>query len=270
MASKVNLSELKKIISEAEKTLEKYQENEVRKLKQMRIKRALKRAYAFLGTKGYTQDDVDKMYKVVWRSLQDIPVVWLYLLGVLLAGSIMFASYETYSFFMFYWDKIIIIPPGGNVDRAVRVKYAESNIVNLYNLISVDDEDGLEGPTQMFNISNDTTELPRHVNYEVYYNINLVELNNNYSRIINKRYIRYQLSYYDTLTNEKVYEPIGKFSDLPVNPDGTLRLFSGKQAKGHQTNFEVKIWIGPDAGNDQQNRAYSFAFNVTAVINQLR
>ena len=43
-------------------------------------------------------------------------------------------------------------------------------------------------------------------------------------------------------------------------------MYYGSQARGRQTNFEVVFWIGEDAPNREQGRAYNFAFRVTAVV----
>ena len=94
-------------------------------------------------------------------------------------------------------------------------------------------------------------------------------MNENITKVIDKRYIRYQLTHYDAETGVKVSERIGKFSELPQNPDGTYRMYSGVQDKERQTNFEVVIWIGEDAPNREQGRSYNFAFRVAAVVGAL-
>lgn len=265
MPSRVKLSELKRMIKLADEMREKLKINNRRRLKQLRISFALKRAYNLLNKGNYTQDDVDRKTRVVYRSMQDRILFWYYLMGFLLAGSVMFAAYETYSFISVNWDLEHHFP-GDDISNIVNVVYKESNIVSLYNLVTVPDSVGLKNPKQEFNISNDSSKIPPNINYVVHYHVSITELNDNIDRIIDKKYIRYQLTHYDAKTGEKVSEKIGKFIDLPRNLDGTFRLYAGTQERDHQTNFEMIIWIGEDAPNSQQGRAYNFAFKVTAVI----
>ena len=266
MANRIQLSELKKAIKFAEEVLEELKNDGKRKLKQWRISRALKKAYALLNSKNYTQEQVDKVTKLLYDAIRrDISIFWFYLFGILFAGSILFASYETYSF-MRYWDRSHDIRPGDNVSNVVNVIYKESNIVSLYNLVTVPDSIGLNNPKQEFNISNNPNNMPRHLNYNVNYQININELNENISNLISKKYIRYRLTHYDAKDGIKTYEQIGNFADLTQNPDGSFKMYSGVQAKGHQTNFEVVIWISEDAPNSEQGRSYNFAFSVAAVV----
>ena len=178
----------------------------------------------------------------------------------------MFASYETYSFIRYNWDIEHHITPHDDVNHVVNVVYKESNIVSLYNLVTVPNAIGLNNPKQEFNISNNDDSMPVNMNYVVHYQINIAELNYNIPRIIDKRYIRYQLTHYDAKTGVKTSEAIGTFADLPRNVDGTYRLYSGTQEKNRQTNFEVVIWIGENAPNSQQGRTYNFAFRVVAAV----
>ena len=109
--NKPDLKDLKKIIIRAEKELEDLHEKDVRHAKQRRIKRALERAYTLLNSSDYTQKQVDKMTRVVWRSLQDgIPLIWFWSIGVLLFGSLVFTAYETFSFFGNYLDLPVCRP----------------------------------------------------------------------------------------------------------------------------------------------------------------
>lgn len=270
MTKGVKLTDLKKMISLAEDELQKLKDDDRRHLKQRRITRALNKTYEMLDTKEYTQDDVDKHERMIWRSLQDRAlIIWLLLFGIFLSGAIMFASYETYSFFRWNWDREHPVNPQdpNTKESLVYVRYKESNIVSLYNLMPVRDLDGLNNPKQEFSVSNDEDKMPTNVDYTVKYNVNILELNDQKMKLINKKYIRYQLTHYDSVTKEKVTEPIGKLSDLKgPNPDGTYTIYTGTQAKGAKTNFEVVFWLGEDAENDQMGRSYKFAFRVAAAV----
>lgn len=266
MASEIDLSELKRAVEQAKEMLADLKQKDIRKLKQRRITRALRKAHKLLNSNNYTQAQVDRVTRIVIRSMEDrMGIFWFYLIGVLVAGSLVFAGYETYSFIKINWDADHYFPID-SVSSLVTVNYRESNIVSLYKLFPVQNSIGLKNPKQEFNISNDTTKMPPGINYTVFYQINIVELNQNVPRIIDKKYLRYQITHYDAETGVKVSEKIGKFSDFPRNPDGTYKMFTGTQERGQKTNFEVVIWLGEDAPNKEQGRAYNFAFYVTAIV----
>lgn len=268
----VDLTDLKEMIKLAEDELQKLKDDDRRRFKQGRITRALNKAYKLLERDKYTQDDVDKHEHIVWRSLQDRALaVWMVLLGIFLSGALMFASYETYSFFKWNWDREHPVNPAdpndSKTENLVNVRYKESNIIDLRNLFSVSDEEGLKNTPQEFSISNDEEKMPTNYDYTVKYNVNILELNDEIKNKIDKRYIKYQLTHFDSETEEKIVEPINTLANLgDKNPDGTYTIYSGEQGKGKQTNFEVIFWIGDDAGNDQQGKAFKFAFRVSAAV----
>ena len=267
MTNEINLSELKRAINLAEEMLEDLKTKEIRKLKQKRIKRALKKAYALLNSKGYSQKQVDKVTRIVYRSMLDrVGIFWFYIFGLFLAGALMFTSYEAYSFIKANWDLDHYIKPEDAVSSVVKITYKNTNIVDLHDLISVSNETGLKNPKQEFNISNTAELMPYNMNYNVKYQITIRELNDTIDKVLDKRFIRYQLTHYDAETGIRTTEPIRTFADLTKNIDGSYKMFTGTQAKDRQTNFEVVIWIGEDALNDQQGREYRFAFSVVAVV----
>lgn len=267
MTNEINLSDLKRAITEAEEMLAKYKEEDIRHLKQKRIKRALKKGYALLNQKSYTQERVDRVTRIIIRSMEDRALIfWLYFFGILLAGALIFTSFEAYSYIKQSWDMNHDIKPGDAVSNVVNVLYKETNLVDILNQVPVPDEVGLRNKKQEFSISNSMDKMPNNLDYVVHYQVTILELNDDYERVIDKKYIRFQLTYFDDEAKERITEPIKTLADLPQNIDGSLIMFTGTQAKNHKTNFEVIFWIGEDAPNSQQGRSYSLAFKVVALV----
>ena len=306
----LNLKDLKEIILVAEDELSKLKEENRRKGKQKRIAKALEKAYALLNRTDYTQKEIDKMTHIVWKSLQDnISAFWVWILGILLTGSIVFTGYETYSFIEIYIDIDFCVPglfwwPWCHYDpvrpeessqeessheesskieesskqesgskppvveddlsNLVTVNHKETNIVNLTNLIPVDDEIGLKNTPQEWNIYNDSSKLPDAIDYDVYYAVNIVELNKSTDTILNKKYIKYRLTYEDYNGNTKQIN--GNLGDLNKNPDGSYMLIAGSQRKNANSNFSMVLWIDSKAGNSEQGKSYLFAYKVVAAI----
>lgn len=270
MINEPDIKDLKSMIALAEEELEKLKEDNRREHKQKRITRALERAYALLNKESYTQKEVNKRTHDVWLSLQDgvIPFFWYYLIGFLLACALIFTGIQTYSFISTNWDRIHHIPDiHDDLSSLVTVNYKETNIVSLYDLMPVDDEIGLKNKKEEFNISNTSEKVPSGIDYVVDYNVNIVEMNQNARKIINKRYIKYQLTYED-LEGKTVVREIGRLSDLKQNPDGSFLLVHDSQYKDKISNFKMVLWLASDAGNSEQGASYTFAYKVTAVIKQ--
>ena len=168
MASEIDLSELKRAVEQAKEMLADLKQKDIRKLKQRRISRALRKAHKLLNSSNYTQAQVDRVTRIVIRSMEDrMGIFWFYLIGVLVAGSLVFAGYETYSFIKINWDVDHYLPID-SVSSLVTVNDRESNIVSLYKLFPVQNSIGLKNPKQEFNISNDTTKMPPGINYTVF------------------------------------------------------------------------------------------------------
>lgn len=264
-------SRLKKTISMAEEVLldTENSDNSRKKRKHKSVKKALENAYALLNSTEYTQLDVDRRTDEIIEALQDehdIAILWIFLFGLLLSGALIFTVYQTYSFLEHNWDREHHITPewNENVSRMVKVNYKETNIVNLEGLMTVSDSVGLKNPAQEFQISNDAGKL-RNLKYEVRYNVNILELNDKNDKVIDKKYLKYRLSYKDKNGYEK-FGPIKTFADLKKNPDGSYLMLDGTQVKNGATDFKVVIWLSSTAGNDQQGRSYTFMFKVNAAI----
>jgi len=267
-----NIDELKKMIVRAEEELEKLVNDSVRRLKQRRIKRALEKAYATLNRQEYTQEEIDKRTRQVWRSLQDgVPIIWVYIFGIIFACSFIFAAYETYSFLNNTTNKSDIWPWNNDEDKydlseLVAVNYGETNVVSLYDLIPVDDNVGVNNKKQTFSISNNSTTLPTNIDYDVDYVVNIVEMNSKSGKVLDKKFIKYQIVYTENGNTTKT--DIGRLSDLQKVGDNKYVLFSGTQPKNTITNFEVAFWLASDATDDEQGAAYTFAFFIDAGINK--
>lgn len=121
MKPNIDTTDLRKIIVEAEEELEKLKEDDRRRFKQRRITKALERAYNLLNKKEYTQKEVDKRTRDVWRSLQDglIPPFLFFLFDILFVCAFVFAVYEAYSFMRVSNDNRppVIVDPGHGEDN---------------------------------------------------------------------------------------------------------------------------------------------------------
>ena len=267
MTNEINLSELKKAIVLAEEMLAMLKAQDIRPLKQLRIKHALNKGYALLNRKSYTQEKVDRVTRIIYRSMEDVAIIfWLYIFGILLAGALVFTSFEAYSFIKQTWDINHQFNPSDAISNVVNVVYKETNFVDILDQVTVPNEVGLKNKKQEFSISNNMDKMPNNLDYKVHYQVTILEKNDNHERVLEKRYIRYQLTYFDEETKERITEPIRTLADLPQNIDGSLKMFTGVQDKNHKTNFEVIFWIGEDAPNSQQGRSYSLAFKVVALV----
>ena len=148
-------------------------------------------------------------------------------------------------------------------EGVVVVNYIETNIVDLRKLYSVDDDEGLQNPPQRFSICNDPDQL-NGMNYTVNYTVNIVEMNSNIPRKIDKKYIKYRYTKTDKNGNVTTSD-IGRLSALKES-NGKLLLVKDSQQAGDCDYYSVVFWIASDAGNDQQTREFLMAFKVEAGI----
>jgi hypothetical protein len=270
--NKPSTEKLEKVCGIAEEKLPELKDNDNKRYKKVSI--ALEEGYALLNRDKYTQKEVDDATEKIWLALNGeskTGILWIFIFGVLFSGAFVFTAYQTYSFVQTNWNNHNIQLPGNNDDNVsnlVLVNYKETNIVDLKDLMTVSDSEGLQNSPQEFQISNDSSEVGS-LNYEVNYTVNIVELNQGSTNIINKKYLKYSLSYKDDDGN-LVTEPIKTFADLKQNADGSYELFSGKQAKDGYTDFKVVIWLSSNAGNDQQGKSYTFMFKISAAVNNTK
>ena len=259
-----NLDKLNEAIDIAEKVIEKERNN---KSKIKRINKALDKAYALLNRDSYTQREVDNCTSDIWNALRnknDALVVLLFLFSFLLSGALFFTALEISNFLQENWNPSNDFPIlNEETSKLITVNYKETNIVNLENLMTVSDDVGLKNTPQTFEISNDSSKVGG-LNYKVNYSINIVELNDKIERVLDKKYLKFQLSYVEN--GQEIVTPIKTFADLKKNPDGSFLLMNGTQKKDGITSFKVVIWLSADAPNEEQNTAYMFAFKVSAVI----
>lgn len=259
-----NLDKLNEAIDVAEKVLEK-EKNSKSKIK--RINKALEKAYALLNRDSYTQKEVNNCTSDIWYALRDkndTMIILLFLFSFLLSSALFFTAFEISTFMRENWDPNKNIPVlNEETSKLITVNYKETNIVNLENLMTVSDDEGLKNTPQTFEISNDSSKVGG-IDYKVNYSVNIVELNDKIERVLDKKYIKYQLTYIED--GKEVVSPIGTFADLKKNPDGSYLLMDGTQKKDSITSFKVVIWLSATAPNEVQNTAYMFAFKVSAVI----
>lgn len=263
-------NKLKNTISLAEERLNKLEEDGANKNKQFKIKKSLEKAYALLNSDEYTQESVDKRTDELIKVLEydeTRGIFWIFLFGFLLSCATVFTAYETYSFIRDNLDRdhSNLLPEfNEEVSQLVQVNYKETNIVDLKDQMTVSDYVGLQNIPQEFSISNDSSKVPS-LNYKIHYSVNIVELNENKDRVLEKKYIKYQLTYTDKFGKE-IVKPISTFDNLEKNPDGSYLLMKGIQKKDKNTNFKVVIWLSSLAPNEMQNTSYTFIFKVKAAV----
>ena len=263
--NKPNIEELLKMINRGEDELKKLEDAHIRKHKRKRITRALEGAYEMLNKSEYTQKEVDDNTHKIWLALQDAMLIfWWWLLGILLIGALIFSAYETYSFIQNNKGPVNPYTPP-EINEVVTVNYTETDIVSLYDMIPLSDNDGLRNPAQTFTISNDSSKLKSDMDYKVDYTVNIIELNQGVTNILDKKFIKYQLTYTDE-SGREVVSDIKRLSDLEANPDGSLILMKGKQNRDTVSNFKMIVWLASDATDSEQNKSYTFKFHITANI----
>lgn len=273
MITDLSFKDLKHVIDIAEKAIEQLEEKDDNKSKQKikKINIALENGYRILNVDDTNQKEIDKATDLIWRAIEydkTAGIFWIFLFGFLFSSAVVFTAYQTYSFIDSNWDKHHhhhkYPELTEDISKLITVNYKETNIVNLTNLMTVSDSIGLKNPPQEFQISNDGKRV-NNMNYQVVYSVNITELNYGIENILNKQYLKYQLSYTDNKGNT-VTEPIGTFADLKENPDGTFLMTKGIQKKNATTDFKVVIWLSATAPNSEQNKAYTFSFKVNAAI----
>jgi hypothetical protein len=264
------LEGLHKAIETAEKTLEDIKDNKDRKSKRKRkrVNEALDKAYSMLNRKDYTQKEVDDRTDDIWKALMEDEhnlILVIFFFGFLLSGALIFTVFQTYSFIQSNWDPDRTDTLTEDISSLVDVEYTESNIVSLYDQMSVSDAVGLQNPSEDFTISNDSSEVGS-LSYIVHYSVNLVPMNDDSAKLIDTKYIKYKYTYKDSKTGKYYESKIGTLDELTTNSDGSLLLTKGTQMKDSQTDFKVIFWISSLATNKEQGSTYTFAFKVNAAI----
>lgn len=265
---------LKEVLAIAERTLEELKDDDSNKAKRKikRINKALEKAYETLNKTSYTKSELDKRTDEVWISLMDDDnyfALLIFFFGFSLAGVVIFAVFQAYSFIQDNWDsdpsdnRYTITE--NNLSELISVNYKEKNIISLYDQMTVSDEKGLQNPPQEFTISNDSTKV-KGLNYIVNYSVEIIPMNDPNAKILNKRYIKYKYTYKNSW-NGKTYESkVGTLDELPVNADGSITMTTGSQMKDSKTDFKVVFWLSAEAGDEEQGRTYTMAFKVNAAI----
>lgn len=266
-----NIDELRKALDAAEKFLEDNKDDNSNKIKRKRkkVNNAVEKAYLMLNKKEYTRKDVDKNTDDIWIALMDDDnylALIIFFFGFMLSGALIFTVFQAYSFFQENLNPEIKEPDlTQEISDLIDVQYTENNIVNMYDMYTVSDEEGLKTTPEEFTISNDSSKVPS-LQYSVNYQVNLVPMNSANAKLINLKYIKYRYTYKDSNTGKTHISKIGVLSDLNVNPDGSLQLVKASQSRDSKTDFKVNFWISSIAPNSEQSSTYTFAFKVNASI----
>lgn len=266
-----SIDKLKEAIDVAEKYLDDIEEEDTYKIrrKRKRVTKALESAYEILNNKEYTEKEIDKKTDDIWASLIDddpIMFIFIFILGIFLSAAVIFVVFQAYSFIEHNLDPEIKDPDiTEEVSSLVKVNYIEENVVSLYNQMSVADNVGLQNPPQEFTISNSSEDV-KALNYLVHYSVNIVPMNDPKAKLLNEKHIKYKYTYKDSHTGKFYESAVGTLADLKTNPDGSLLLTKGTQAKDSKTDFKVIFWVSSHALNSEQGSTYTFAFKVNAAI----
>jgi hypothetical protein len=261
--SGVDTSKLKDMISQAESVLEELKTKQKHKSKQKRILDALEKAYAILNKKLYTQKEVDYSTRIVWKSMQDFkPVIMWILLAIVLLFVFTFTGTYVFNYVKNNINgKNSINKMTNESSKLVTISYDESNVVDLKDMMSQKDEEGLLNQRQKFTIKNDSSKLPKNLDYIINYEITINEIKSD----INKKYIKYKVDYEDE-AGTFITTSISNLADLKKNKKGELILLEGTQKKDATTHFEVTFWIDYDTPNSEQDKSYIFSFDVHTTI----
>ena len=257
----IDINKLNDMINYAEDTLSMLKNKNKKKRKQKRIVKALERAYALLNKKVYTQIEIDKTTRLLWRSLQNnISVFAWILVGLILLGVTTFTGEKIYSFIKTsVISKNKIHEMTDELYKLITINYEETNVVDLKGLVGTKKE--LLEPIGKFSLKNDSSKLPKEFDYIVNYTVVIKKQ----SATLDEKYIKYQIKYED-FNGNMTTTPIGKLSDLKKNKKGDLILISGKQKKDATTNFEVTMWVDYDIPNQEQGKNYKFLFDVETTL----
>lgn len=270
-----NIDLLNEAITVAEKVLEdiENEDNFKANRKRKRINNALENAYATLNKKEYTEKEIKDRTDEVWNSLVDkdpVAIFFLFLIGFSLSGIVIFTVYQTYSFLNKHLDP----DPESHypvlteeTSSKIKVNYIETDVVSLYNQMSISDSEGLKKDPKKFTISNSSKEIGKS-NYFVKYFVNIVPLNDPNANLLNEEHIKLKYTYTD-FNGEYRESEIMTLADLHKNQDGTFTLTEGNQKMDKSTDFEVYIWISAHATNEEMGATYTFKFKVDAAIGQL-
>ncbi len=269
-----NVDKLKEVLDIAERTLNeiKYEESRTARNKKKRITKAVEKAYGCLNQNDYTEKEVEKCTNDIWASMMDndrLVALLIFFFSFILAGISIFVVYRAYTFINGKVpSKDVQDFPHDDISNLIDVKFNDSNVIKLSNMIAISDEVGLESNAYKFTIKNDSKKIT-NANYAVNYSINLIPTNDSLANLIDKNYIKYKYVYTNSWTGKTYESKIGTLQELSVENDGTLNLMTGTQLKDTFSEFQVVFWLSSDAPSNQQDAEYTLTFKVEASIVRL-
>lgn len=272
----IDIKKLKEALHIAEANLKETEnKNSMRaKYKSKKINKALEKAYATLNLGDYTQKEIDKRTDKVWESLLEentVIAVLIFFFGIALSGTLVFATYQAYSFFQSTLDAKHHLSKEleDKINSLVKVNYMEQNTVSLYDDVKLKDSDGLTTSPKELSITNSSKEVPGF-NYHVNYYISLIPMNDPEANTIDKEHIKYSYSYKDTKTGKYFESEIGTLNDLKIQKDGSLLLTTGTQKLDSKTDFKIKFWVSINAPSETENKTYTFQFKVDSDVEEVK